>query len=29
MSRLGEFCFYCMFTTVASPVLFWAVWRLH
>lgn len=29
MARLGHFCFYCMFTTVASPVLLWAVWRLH
>jgi len=29
MTRLGEFCFYCMFSTVASPVLFWAVWRLR
>jgi len=29
MARLGSFCFYCMLTTVASPVLLWAVWRLH
>ena len=29
MARLGQFCFYCMFSTVASPVLFWAVWRLR
>jgi len=29
MAQLGHFCFYCVFTTVASPVLFWAVWRLR
>jgi len=29
MVQLGHFCFYCVFTTVASPVLFWAVWRLR
>jgi len=29
MARLGQFCFYCMLSTVASPVLFWAVWRLR
>lgn len=29
MARLGYFCFYCVFTTAASPVLFWAVWRLR
>jgi len=29
MARLGQVCFYCMFSTVASPVLFWAVWRLR
>src|SRR5215469_7886540 len=29
MTRLGSFCFYCMFTTIASPVLLWAVWRLR
>jgi len=29
MARLGQFCFYCMFSTVASPILFWAVWRLR
>lgn len=29
MARLGHFCFYCLFTTVASPVLFWMVWRLQ
>jgi uncharacterized membrane protein len=29
MAQLGHFCFYCVFTTAASPVLFWAVWKLH
>ncbi len=29
MAHLGHFCFYCMVTTFASPVLFWAVWRLR
>ena len=29
MAQLGHYCFYCMFTTVASPVLLWAVWRLR
>ncbi len=29
MAQLGHYCFYCVFTTVASPVLFWAVWRLR
>ena len=29
MARLGSFCFYCMLTTIASPVLLWAVWRLR
>ena len=29
MAQLGHFCFYCMFTTVASPILFWAVWHIH
>ena len=28
MSRLGAFCTYCLFTTAASPVLLWALWRL-
>jgi len=28
MSRLGAFCTYCLFTTGASPVLLWALWRL-
>ena len=29
MARLGHFCFYCVLTTVASPILLWAVWLLH
>ena len=29
MARLGSFCFYCILTTIASPVLLWAVWRLR
>ncbi len=29
MAQLGHFCFYCIFSTFASPVLLWAVWRLH
>jgi uncharacterized membrane protein len=29
MAQLGHFCFYCVFTTLASPVLLWAVWRLR
>jgi uncharacterized membrane protein len=29
MATLGQFCFYCILTTVASPVLFWAIWRLR
>lgn len=28
MARLGHFCFYCVLTTVTSPVLFWAIWKL-
>ena len=28
MARLGAFCTYCVFTTVASPVLLWMIWRL-
>jgi uncharacterized membrane protein len=28
MARLGSFCFYCLTTTVLSPVLLWAVWEL-
>lgn len=26
MTRLGAFCFYCLLTTVLSPLLLWAVW---
>jgi len=29
MAQLGSFCFYCMFTTVVSPILLWAIWRLR
>ena len=29
MMNLGSFCFYCLTTTVLSPVLLWAVWRLR
>ena len=29
MAHLGYYCFYCILTTVASPVLLWAVWRLR
>jgi uncharacterized membrane protein len=29
MARLGYYCFYCMTTTVMSPFLLWAVWRLR
>ncbi len=29
MAQLGHFCFYCVFATAASPVLFWAVWHLR
>jgi uncharacterized membrane protein len=25
MSRLGSWCFYCLLTTILSPVLIWAV----
>lgn len=28
MTNLGYFCFYCVSTTVRSPVLLWAVWEL-
>ena len=28
MTRLGAFCTYCLFTTAASPLLLWALWRL-
>ena len=26
MTRLGSFCFYCLLTTVLSPLLLWAIW---
>lgn len=29
MINLGSFCFYCLTTTVLSPVLLWAVWQLR
>jgi uncharacterized membrane protein len=29
MANLGSFCFYCLITTVLSPILLWAVWRLR
>jgi uncharacterized membrane protein len=29
MARLGAFCTYCLLTTLASPVLLWAVWHLR
>lgn len=29
MMQLGSYCFYCVLTTVASPLLVWAVWRLR
>jgi uncharacterized membrane protein len=29
MAQLGHFCFYCGFTTAASPILLWSVWRLR
>lgn len=29
MANLGSYCFYCMVTTVLSPVLLWAVWRMR
>ena len=28
MMNLGSFCFYCVSTTVLSPVLLWVVWEL-
>jgi len=28
MMNLGSFCFYCVTTSVLSPVLLWAVWEL-
>ena len=29
MNRLGSFCTYCLLTTIASPLLLWALWRLR
>ena len=29
MMNLGRFCFYCLTTTILSPVLLWAVWELR
>ena len=29
MMNLGSFCFYCLLTTLLSPVLLWAVWELR
>jgi uncharacterized membrane protein len=29
MANLGSFCFYCLITTLLSPVLLWAVWQLR
>jgi uncharacterized membrane protein len=29
MVNLGSFCFYCLMTTLLSPVLLWAVWQLR
>ena len=29
MMQLGSYCFYCVLTTAASPILLWAVWRLR
>lgn len=29
MMNLGQFCFYCLTTTVLSPVLLWSVWQLR
>lgn len=26
MMKLGAFCFYCLLTTLLSPVLVWAIW---
>ena len=27
MIRLGSFCFYCLLTTVLSPLLLWTIWQ--
>jgi len=29
MMNLGSFCFYCMLTTLLSPVLLWEIWQLR
>ena len=29
MMQLGSYCFYCVLTTIASPILIWAVWRIR
>lgn len=29
MVKFGSYCFYCLTTTVLSPVLLWAVWQLR
>jgi uncharacterized membrane protein len=29
MMNLGSFCFYCLTTTILSPLLLWAVWELR
>jgi len=28
MMNFGGYCFYCLTTTVLSPVLLWAVWQM-
>src|SRR5216684_3894606 len=28
MMNFGQYCFYCLATTVLSPVLLWAVWEI-
>jgi uncharacterized membrane protein len=29
MVNLGSYCFYCMLTTVLSPILMWEIWQLR
>lgn len=29
MAHLGSFCFYCLTTTVLSPLLLWLIWELR
>lgn len=29
MATLGSFCFYCVTTTMLSPILLWLTWRLR